>query len=153
MSEISFYHLQKQGVEEALPKLLEVITSRGMKSLVRGPEVTLKKLDDALWTYSAPSFLPHGITGDKVFSGQDGNQPIILTPDNEGNPNGAKVLMALEAESLVNFNGFDRICLMFDGRDPEATMAAREKWKTLKNDGESLTYWQQSDAGKWEKKL
>jgi DNA polymerase-3 subunit chi len=153
MAEISFYHLQKQGVEEALPKLLEVITSRGMKSLVRGPEVVLKKLDEALWTYTAGSFLPHGITGDKVFVGHDVNQPIILSPEIDGNPNNANVLMVLEAESLTNLDGFDRVCLMFDGRDPDATTAAREKWKALKNAGENLTYWQQSDAGKWEKKV
>jgi DNA polymerase-3 subunit chi len=33
-----------------------------------------------------------------------------------------------------------------------AVEAARARWKDYKNAGHALTYWQQSDAGRWEQK-
>jgi DNA polymerase-3 subunit chi len=40
---------------------------------------------------------------------------------------------------------------MFDGNDPEAVQSARDRWKTYKADGHSVTYWRQTDRGGWEK--
>jgi len=41
---------------------------------------------------------------------------------------------------------------MFDGNDETAVAAARERWKTYKEAGHRLVYFQQSAAGKWEEK-
>jgi DNA polymerase-3 subunit chi len=40
---------------------------------------------------------------------------------------------------------------MFDGNDPAAVEAARQRWSAAKSAGHSLTYWQQTGAG-WEKR-
>ena len=42
--------------------------------------------------------------------------------------------------------------LIFDGRDPAAVDAARAQWTHAKAAGHDVTYWQQSPAGKWEKR-
>jgi len=34
----------------------------------------------------------------------------------------------------------------------DCVQAARAKWKTLKDGGANLSYWQQNDQGRWEKK-
>jgi DNA polymerase-3 subunit chi len=47
---------------------------------------------------------------------------------------------------------FERGVFLFDGNDPEAVAEARQYWKTLKAAGHDLTYWQQSNAGRWERK-
>jgi DNA polymerase IIIc chi subunit len=61
MTEILFYHLVGQRLEQALPQLLEKSLERGWNALVRaGSEERLAVLDEALWTYSEASFLPHG---------------------------------------------------------------------------------------------
>lgn len=41
---------------------------------------------------------------------------------------------------------------MFDGYDQAQLEGARAQWKKLKGEGHSLTYWQQSPEGRWEKK-
>ena len=40
---------------------------------------------------------------------------------------------------------------MFDGRD-ETMAAARQRWRGYLDQGFKLTYWQQTEAGGWEKK-
>ena len=41
---------------------------------------------------------------------------------------------------------------MFDGNDADAVAKARQQWTAAKSAGCPVTYWQQSAAGKWEKK-
>ena len=61
MTEIRFYHLQKQRLEDALPALLEKARERGHRIVVQaGSPERVKALDSLLWTYRPESFLPHG---------------------------------------------------------------------------------------------
>ena len=61
MTEVSFYHLQKVGLERALPKLLEKALERGLKAVVvAGSDERVESLNSSLWTYEAASFLAHG---------------------------------------------------------------------------------------------
>ena len=147
-TEIGFYHLQKWPLERALPRLLTQIYERGLKAVVLvGSEDRMEALNALLWTFSTDSFLPHG-------SARDGNaprQPIYLTTE-EDNPNGATVLVLTDGMDAGSIGGFERCFDMFDGNDPEAVAAARARWKQRKEAGYTLTYWQQTDAGKWEKK-
>ena len=48
--------------------------------------------------------------------------------------------------------GYERVVLIFDGDDPEALDAARADWKKVKASGHAASYWQQDEAGRWEKK-
>jgi hypothetical protein len=47
---------------------------------------------------------------------------------------------------------YERVVFMFDGYDQEQLEGARAQWKKLKGEGHSLTYWQQTSEGRWEKK-
>ena len=40
---------------------------------------------------------------------------------------------------------------MVDGRDPDALSVAREAWRQAKAAEHEVTFWKQSQAGKWEK--
>ena len=53
--------------------------------------------------------------------------------------------------SAAEIEALDRVCVLFDGNDPEALDVARGQWKTLKDAGASAQYWSQAD-GRWEKK-
>lgn len=147
-TEIGFYHLQKWPLDRALPRLLTQIQERGMRAVVlAGSEERVEALNSLLWTFSTDSFLPHG-------SGRDGNahrQPIYLTTVEE-NPNEATVLVLTDGMDSSRIGEFERCFDMFDGNDPEAVTAARARWKARKEAGYTLTYWQQTDGGKWEKK-
>src|SRR5436190_1886754 len=87
MTEILFYHLQRQPIERVLPTLLEKSIERGWRVVVQGgSEEQIEALDALLWTYREGGFLPHG-TWRETEAAQ---QPILLTVNDE-NPNGATV--------------------------------------------------------------
>lgn len=149
MTDILFYHLQRQSLEAVLPTLLEKSLQRGWRAIVRAtsPE-RLTALDDVLWTFSDESFLPHGT--DREPNAAD--QPILLTLD-EGNLNDASVLFLVEGAPLpVDFSAIERVALLFDGNDPDALGLARQHWQSVKASGFKATYWQQDERGRWEQK-
>lgn len=149
MTDVLFYHLQRQPLEAVLPTLLEKSLARGWRALVRmtSPE-RLTALDDVLWTYSDESFLPHGPSGDPNAA----DQPVLLTLD-EANSNGASILFLVEGAPMpADLEGFERVALLFDGNDPDALALARQQWQAVKAAGLEATYWQQADRGRWERK-
>ena len=147
MTEVGFYHLGATTLERALPRLLERALADGHRVVVHaGSEERVAHLDGLLWTYNDASFLPHG-------SARDGNaprHPICLT-DRDENPNAATMLVLLDGSRSDRMSEFARCCDMFDGNDPAAVEAARQRWSAAKAAGHSLTYWQQTGAG-WEKR-
>ncbi|MEP3244993.1 MAG: DNA polymerase III subunit chi [Sneathiella sp.] len=148
MTEVSFYHLQAEPLDRALPKLLDKVHEREMRALVRlKSEALAERLDAALWTFSPTSFLPHG-TESQEHADQ---QPVLLSLHAEGNANQATVLVLLEDSEASDLDQFDRCLYMFDGNDSDALNAARTRWKSLKQDGADVTYWQQGSTG-WQKK-
>jgi DNA polymerase-3 subunit chi len=148
VTEISFYHLERTALEAALPRILEKATAAGLRSVVvAGSDERLAALNLALWTYDANSFLAHGGAED----GPAAEQPIYLTTEDE-NPNGAQVLALVDGVEVASLEAFERVLDLFDGDDADAVQAARRRWKTLKEAGHDLTYWQQTEQGGWAKK-
>ncbi|GGE46819.1 DNA polymerase III subunit chi [Agaricicola taiwanensis] len=148
MTEVFFYHLQRQPLERALPLLLSKCLERGWRVVVQAAtDERIAALDDVLWTYRDDSFLPHGTARD----GDPTDQPIFLTTGAE-NPNGAAVRALVEGAHPEAVDGYERVLILFDGADDEALATARAQWKILKEAGHSLAYWQQDDEGRWQKK-
>jgi DNA polymerase-3 subunit chi len=148
MSEIRFYHLQRASLEDTLPVILDRAYGRGDRTLVMaGSTERVEALAAHLWTYRPDSFLPHGTAKD----GTPSEQPIYLTAEPE-NPNAAKLLILCDGAARADLGEFPLVCEMFDGNDETAVTAARERWKSYKDAGHKLIYFQQSPAGKWEEK-
>ncbi|WP_186389289.1 MULTISPECIES: DNA polymerase III subunit chi [unclassified Stappia] len=148
MSEVLFYHLTRRPLEEVLPGLLETCLTRGWRCVVQtGSRERCEALDSWLWTYRDDAFLPHGTSAD----GHAAAQPIYLT-DGEENPNGAVVRFLVDRASPPDLTPYQRGVFLFDGQDPEAVADARRHWKAMKDAGHDITYWQQNEAGRWEKK-
>lgn len=151
MSETLFYHLERRGLEDALPALVEKTLARGWRALIRVDSAErADDIDTRLWTFN-DGFLPHAQQGD----GEAARQPALITCE-DGNPNGANVLFLVGGAPAPDWNseatkGYTRIVLMFDGRDPSAVEGARAAWKAAKSAGHDVTYWKESPAGKWEK--
>lgn len=149
MGEVWFYHLQTQPFERALPALVEKALARDMRVAVQTvDDLRLKAIDDLLWTYAVDSFLPHAPAVDP----QAGEQPVVIACD-AANPNAAALRILVEG--AVPHPGqeadYQRMILLFDGRNEAELEAARAQWSRLKADGTSLAYWRQSDAGRWER--
>ncbi|GHC68748.1 DNA polymerase III subunit chi [Limoniibacter endophyticus] len=148
MTEVLFYHLTQSTLEQALPGLLERSVERGWKVVVQtGSEERRDALDAHLWTYRDDSFLAHGTDAEP----HAGEQPILLTSGLD-NPTQAQVRFLVDGALLPDLEPYERAVLMFDGLDNDQVAAAREHWKTLKAQGHAVTYWQQGDDGRWQKK-
>ena len=122
-AEVLFYQLERQPLDQVLPGLLEKTLERGWRAVVQvGGEERLEALDALLWTYAEASFLPHGTARDG-FSDQ---QPVFLTVT-EANPNGATVRFFVDGADSAELNGYVRVVYLFDGRDEDARLKAREQ--------------------------
>ena len=147
MTEILFYHLQRQPLEVVLPGLLERCLARGWRAVVQtSSEERAEALDAHLWTYSDDSFLPHGFGGE--FAEQ---QPVLLTAG-PGNPNHAEVRFLVDGAPPGEIEEHQRVAIIFDGNDDAAVDAARSWWRDLSGSGQKATYWQQNDQGRWQEK-
>ena len=148
MTEVFFYHLEHQPLERVLPSLVERTLERGWRAVVQaGSEERVEAIDTLLWTYRDESFLPHGTTR----AGSPALQPVYLTSGEE-NPNGASVRFLVDGAETADLTAYARIVYLFEGRDAAAVARAREQWASAKAAGLSVTYWQQSPDGRWEKR-
>jgi DNA polymerase-3 subunit chi len=148
VTDVGFYHLVRSPLEKALPKLLVKVLESGARAVVMaGSEERVESLASLLWTYQPNSFLPHGTARD----GKPDQQPIWLTERDE-NPNGATFLVLTDGASSDAVGSYARCLDIFDGSDPDAVSRARERWRGYKDAGHSVTYYQQTEAGGWEKK-
>ncbi len=151
MTDVWFYHLDGQSVERVLATLLEKSLARGWKAVVQAasPE-RIEALDLGLWTYDDASFLAHGTARD----GDAAAQPIYLTEGPE-NPNAAAIRFFLEGVEVgpaLAEGVYERAVLLFDGRDDDDVAGARRQWSALKTAGHIVSYWQQGEGGRWEKR-
>ena len=146
-TEVNFYHLTRQSLEQALPRLLVKTLQAGERAVVLlGSPERVEALNTHLWTYDPNGFLPHGAQRD----GDPERQPIWLTHLDE-NPNKATFLFVADRAKSDRIGDYKRCFEMFDGRDEEALSEARQRWKAYKDQGHTIVYWQQTDGG-WEKK-
>ena len=148
MTEVLFYHLQRQPLEIVLPSLLARCLTRGWKAVVQtASQERTEALDAHLWTYADDSFLPHGLAGGELPT----EQPILLTSDTS-NPNSSDVRFFVDGAVPEALDDYQRVAILFDGNDPEAVESARSWWKQSREEGRDATYWQQNDHGAWAKK-
>ena len=145
--EVWFYHLERATPEQVLAELLEKTLARGWRARVQCASAErMEQIDARLWADRPDSFLPHGMEDEDNAE----RQPILLGLTDE-NPNGAHALFLLDGAEAPPLDGYARVIDLFDGGDPAQVQAARERWKAVKALGLPMSYWRQSEAGRWEK--
>ena len=145
---IQFYHLTRDPLEVALPKILEKAYGQKMRVLIKTESAeSAEALSTQLWTYRQESFLPHGTAAE----GQAELQPILLSPE-LAPANGATLWLLTDGTEIApGTEGVERVLDMFNGLDDEATARARARWKNYKEAGYELSYFKQTETGGWEK--
>ena len=144
--EVWFYHLERTGLDQALPQLLEKTLQRGWNVIVRTRDAArVTHLDSWLWTWRDDSFLPHAADDEPNAS----RQPILLTTGFE-NPNQAAALFLIDGAEPGEIGGYTRCVVMFEGGDEAQLAVARAQWSTFKRTGAQVSYWRQMQRG-WEK--
>ena len=92
MTQVDFYHLQKQTLDEVLPKLLDKAYSTGKRIKVKvGTDERVEFINSALWSFEDQAFLPHGSKKDGFAE----EQPIWLSSSDD-KPNGAVFLFLVD---------------------------------------------------------
>ena len=143
-----FYHLEASTLKGVLPDLLTKTLAKGWRALVRFPEGTdLSEWDEFLWTYQDESFLPHG----RDDQGRADQQPVLLANSVES-AEGFDAVFIIDGADVKDVNAAERVMVMIDGRREESVQRERGRWKTLKDAGATMSYWQQGELGGWEKK-
>ncbi len=131
-----------------LPALLEKSLERGWRVVVQAAsEERLEALDAHLWTYPRRQ-LPAARHGREADARE---QPILLTVADD-NPNGAAVRFLVDGAPMpADAEAYERIVLIFDGEDPDAVAAARERWSEAQ--GERLRRHLLADRreGRWQR--
>lgn len=149
MGSVFFYHLTRGPLDQTLPVLLEKARGAGWRIAVRGNDPDrMGWLDERLWQGSKDSFLAHGLQG----GAHDALQPILLTTGADV-ANSPECVMAVDGAAVTadEVAALQRVCVLFDGTDPEAVQHARGQWKSLTDAGCSAQYWSE-ESGRWEKK-
>ena len=146
MTEVRFYHMERSKLETALPALLNKAIQQGNVVVQLDTSQNAEALNTHLWTYDPNSFLPHGTAKD----GNAQHQPIWLT-DKQENPNSSDILILTHGATNENIKDYKLCCEMLNGNDQDAVAEARSRWKSYKDEGFEVTYWQQGQNG-WEKK-
>ena len=140
--------MEQATLDQALPMIVMKAWQSGENVMVRVPDKReASRLNDLLWSFRADAFIPHGMDGDK----NAGQQPVFVTVNDE-NVNEAKILILTHGCTYPSVGDFKMTCEMLDGRVQNQITDARSRWKTYKNDGHDLTYWQQDENGKWGKR-
>ena len=146
--EIGFYHLTRSTLEQALPKLLaKVLTVPGRAMVLSADAGLLDTLDRALW--QADEWLPHNTPGGDAEARL---HPIWLTTEDGLAPNAAKHLFLIGGAGSSQLTAFTRVFDLFDGQKESEVEAARLRFGRARKDGHALTYWQQGETGRWEKR-
>lgn len=148
MADIRFYHLEHSTLDKALPAITMKAWQSGKRVAIRVPDKKeAARLDDLLWTFHPDVFLPHGMAGDK----NDARQPVLLN-SGQGNENDAEILILTHGCTENDLSPYGMVCEMLDGRVESQITEARQRWKAYKDSGHDLTYWQQDQNGKWNKR-
>lgn len=141
-----FYHLTERPLEATLPVLLGKALGAGWRVAVRGTNAqNLERLDQHLW--QGDGFLPHGMAGGP----HDADQPVLLTTDAAAND--ATCVMSVDGAEVApdEIAKLERVCILFDGANPDAVDHARAQWRRVTEAGLAAEYWAE-DGGKWVKK-
>lgn len=148
MTEVRFYHVQRDIAAKAAPPLIQKAMAKGLRILIKTPDAERRAFyDDYLWRFDPTVFLPHGQEGDPMPEAQ----PVwVSTQDNA--PNGAKMALVVEGAALPAPEGFELVCALFDSENEAALEQVRRQWKELKARSDLvLAYWKQETNGAWTK--
>jgi DNA polymerase III subunit chi len=144
VTEVWFYHLERQPIEAVLPRILAGMYARGDSISVHAAKPVLEELSKRLWAVDDVSFVPHCFGGENRAA----TAQIILCTDDIAANAAQYRFYAQDIDPVLE--GAVRASLFFDGNDENAVASARDKWKTFRAQGCAIKYWKQSDTGRWE---
>ncbi|WP_336279049.1 DNA polymerase III subunit chi [Bartonella sp. CB175] len=147
--DILFYHMMQSTLEDILPKLVErALACFGRATIQCVSKEQRDAIDVRLWIYADDAFIGHGTECDQYPD----LQPVFITTTQD-NPNVSKIRFLVEGAICSDINVYQRLVVIFDGRNDEQLNLARMQWKKYKMENYNLTYWQQTEDRCWKKQI
>ncbi|WP_208437493.1 DNA polymerase III subunit chi [Bartonella taylorii] len=147
--DILFYHLTQSTLGDILPTLVERALDRFGKVTIQFVSTEQRDaMDTRLWVYADEAFIGHGTECDQYPN----FQPVFLTTGQE-NPNDSKIRFLIEGAVCTDIDVYQRLVVIFDGRNDKQLDFVRAQWKKYKMESHNLTYWQQTEDRCWEKQV
>lgn len=117
-------------------RLVRKARSQGMQVVMLAEDgESLKRLDDALWTFSELDFLPHVRADDALAA----KTPVILTDDDAVELPHHQILVNLSRRAPANFARFERMFEIISAAE-EDVAAGRERYRQYQQRGYPLTH-------------
>jgi DNA polymerase-3 subunit chi len=136
-----FYQLADgDSAADALGPILEKCVDRGWRVLIVADEMSLDRLDVALWSWKADSFLPHG------REGADAARHPILLSGAAVNLNGARIVILLDGRDPPE-GPFERTITLIDTASDTSLQRAREQYRRAQTAGTVLRFFVKSGSG------
>ena len=149
LAHIDFYQLLGGEVEDLAAQLIEKCRAASKKAILYTKKDTAEAASRAIWTVKELSFYAHGIDN---CEGHD-IAPIWISSDVSQNQIEAEFALVTHSLSLPDYDAFERVFILFDGRDSSALDEARKQWKTLSETfAGKCRYFAKTDDGKWQQK-
>ncbi len=149
LAHIDFYQLLGGEVEELAAQLIEKCRAASKKAILYTTKDATDAASRAIWTVKDLSFYAHGIDNGE---GHD-IAPIWISSDVSQNQIEAEFALVTNSLSLPDYDAFERVFILFDGRDAAALDDARKQWKTLSEQfAGKCRYFAKTDDGKWQQK-
>lgn len=145
--EVHFYQLQSSPLARVVHDLSARCLQNGWKVNVVAPS-SAKVLDDQLWSFDEESFFPHCRDTDSRASDQ--NVVVSAVPSHANNAT-ALVLTGMSTPEPATLTHYERVSVLFDGRNNDELQNARSGWKSVTSAGVTAKYWSQEN-GSWEMK-
>lgn len=134
MTDVAFHFNAPDPVAYAC-RLLRKAVGSGAKVVVVADDDTLGTLDVALWTFSAPDFVPHCHVNSE--SGLVVMSPVVLTTTVSATPH-SQILLNLGQEVPKGFEKFERVIEVV-ALDDDSRQMARGRWKQYVDLGYAIT--------------
>ncbi|GAC1525177.1 MAG: DNA polymerase III subunit chi [Ramlibacter sp.] len=133
MTEIAF-HVNTPDKLGYACRLLRKAFAAGSKVIVTGEPQLLRELDAALWTFSAPDFVPHCYDAPAAMRQRT---PIVLADTPQGAPH-VEVLLNLGLVVPAGFERYERLIEVVS-TDSGDLQQGRLRWKHYASRGYAMT--------------
>jgi DNA polymerase III subunit chi len=138
MTEVSF-HTGVLDLHGYACRLVRKAVRTGATVVVSAPSDTLRRFDQALWSFEPLEFIAHAM----VRAGQPieprlARTPVWLVPPG-ATPPSSDVLVNLGCDVVPGFEAYRRV-IEIVGTEPAQAQAARQRWRCYKEAGHAVTH-------------
>ena len=146
LQHIDFYQLTDANTAELAAQLADKCHVVAKKTVIHSSKDHCQSVSRALWVLRDLSFLAHGIDDD---DGKD-YASIWISSKLDQNQIDADYAILLEGREVPNMADFERIFIIFNGRDESALQQARGQWKALSGQfAGHCRYFAKTETGGW----